>query len=206
LHCDNYVPELISTLRTLQLTWFDMILGSHGPRGGLHAGRRWWPGSVDAGVCETDLGARGDRAAAGFSPSRVLPCVIDVGTNNEALQQDKLYLGLRQVSASQPGGAWTGHAARQTWGITSRWWHAAARAPDVAVLCISVAGSAVSCIASRFSGFLSRGDWVDAPQLALFHRQSLKCGRCIICLSGACPGFLPIEENPPLGCDLDNKN
>ncbi|KAG2435604.1 hypothetical protein HYH02_011895 [Chlamydomonas schloesseri] len=34
-------------------------------------------------------------AAAGFSPSKVLPVVIDVGTNNEALRNDPHYVGLR---------------------------------------------------------------------------------------------------------------
>ena len=35
-------------------------------------------------------------AAAGFHPQRVLPVVVDVGTNNEALRNDPLYMGLRQ--------------------------------------------------------------------------------------------------------------
>nr|AIT70130.1 malic enzyme [Dictyopteris undulata] len=35
-------------------------------------------------------------AAAGFHPSKVLPCVIDVGTNNEKLRKDPNYLGLDQ--------------------------------------------------------------------------------------------------------------
>ncbi|CAM9795216.1 unnamed protein product [Pylaiella littoralis] len=35
-------------------------------------------------------------AAAGFHPARVLPCVIDVGTNNEKLRDDPSYLGLNQ--------------------------------------------------------------------------------------------------------------
>ena len=35
-------------------------------------------------------------AAAGFHPARVLPCVIDVGTNNEALRNDPMYMGLQQ--------------------------------------------------------------------------------------------------------------
>nr|AIT70139.1 malic enzyme [Scytosiphon dotyi] len=35
-------------------------------------------------------------AAAGFHPARVLPCVIDVGTNNKELREDKSYLGLNQ--------------------------------------------------------------------------------------------------------------
>ena len=32
----------------------------------------------------------------GFTPSRVLPCVIDVGTNNEELRNDPMYLGLKR--------------------------------------------------------------------------------------------------------------
>eukprot|EP00903_Cladosiphon_okamuranus_P012961 g12100.t1 len=35
-------------------------------------------------------------AAAGFHPARVLPCVIDVGTNNKQLREDQSYLGLNQ--------------------------------------------------------------------------------------------------------------
>jgi len=35
-------------------------------------------------------------AAAGFNPRRVLPVVIDVGTDNEALRNDPLYMGLKQ--------------------------------------------------------------------------------------------------------------
>ncbi|KAK9863752.1 hypothetical protein WJX84_011333 [Apatococcus fuscideae] len=35
-------------------------------------------------------------AAAGFHPTRVLPVVIDVGTDNEALRSDPLYMGLNQ--------------------------------------------------------------------------------------------------------------
>ncbi|KXZ49163.1 hypothetical protein GPECTOR_23g9 [Gonium pectorale] len=34
-------------------------------------------------------------AAGGFSPSHVLPAVVDVGTDNEALRSDPLYAGLR---------------------------------------------------------------------------------------------------------------
>ena len=35
-------------------------------------------------------------AAGGFHPKRVLPCVIDVGTNNQKLINDPRYLGLKQ--------------------------------------------------------------------------------------------------------------
>ena len=36
-------------------------------------------------------------AAGGFHPKRVLPCVLDVGTNNIKLKNDPRYLGDRSV-------------------------------------------------------------------------------------------------------------
>merc|ERR1719362_1895776 len=36
-------------------------------------------------------------AAGGFHPKRVLPVVLDVGTNNEALRHDPRYLGMREA-------------------------------------------------------------------------------------------------------------
>ena len=40
--------------------------------------------------------------AAGFHPARVMPAIIDVGTNNEALRNDPLYLGLKQPRIDGP--------------------------------------------------------------------------------------------------------
>jgi malic enzyme len=34
-------------------------------------------------------------AAAGFNPARVLPIVLDMGTDNERLLNDPLYMGLK---------------------------------------------------------------------------------------------------------------
>ncbi|CAG9462641.1 unnamed protein product [Pedinophyceae sp. YPF-701] len=41
-------------------------------------------------------------AAAGFHPHRVLPCVIDVGTDNESLLADPAYMGLHQRRLKGP--------------------------------------------------------------------------------------------------------
>ena len=41
-------------------------------------------------------------AAAGFHPRRILPCVIDVGTDNEQLRADPVYMGLNQPRIKGP--------------------------------------------------------------------------------------------------------
>eukprot|EP00775_Hariotina_reticulata_P003588 gene3588-3854_t len=41
-------------------------------------------------------------AAAGFHPSKVLPCVIDVGTNNVKLREEPLYMGLQMSRLTGP--------------------------------------------------------------------------------------------------------
>ena len=41
-------------------------------------------------------------AAGGFHPRRVLPCVLDIGTNNQRLLDDPRYLGLKQPRLDGP--------------------------------------------------------------------------------------------------------
>lgn len=41
-------------------------------------------------------------AAAGLDPARVLPVVLDAGTNRESLLQDPLYLGLHENASPAP--------------------------------------------------------------------------------------------------------
>ncbi|KAI8465581.1 MAG: NAD malic enzyme [Monoraphidium minutum] len=58
-------------------------------------------------------------AAAGFHPSKVLPCVIDVGTNNERLRADPHYVGLRQPRVK--GDAYYEIVDEFVRAVTSRW-------------------------------------------------------------------------------------
>jgi malate dehydrogenase (decarboxylating) len=70
-----------------------------------------------AGICvgKCDLYV----AAAGFDPARVLPVVLDVGTNNERLLKDPLYMGVRRRRLT--GSAYYELADELIGALTRRW-------------------------------------------------------------------------------------
>jgi len=96
-----------------------------------------WPREVDVVVVTDgsrvlglgDLGANGMgipvgkgclyTAAGGIDPLRLLPVVIDVGTDNAALREDPLYLGLRQPRLT--GRAYFAVVDEWVAAIRSRW-------------------------------------------------------------------------------------
>ncbi|EFN53662.1 hypothetical protein CHLNCDRAFT_136414 [Chlorella variabilis] len=125
LLCENFV-EMAPIIYTPTVGWACMNYHKlyRRPRGmyfsandrGEMASMVWnWPHeNVDAIVVTDgsrilglgDLGANGLGipvgkldlyvGAGGFNPGRVLPCVIDVGTNNELLRNEPWYMGLKQ--------------------------------------------------------------------------------------------------------------
>lgn len=70
-------------------------------------------------------------AAGGFHPSRVLPCVIDVGTNNEALRCDQWYMGLKQPRLA--GDAYYQLVDEFVQAVMGRWPHAVLQFEDFAL-------------------------------------------------------------------------
>ena len=58
-------------------------------------------------------------AAAGFHPARVLPVVLDVGTDNERLRTDPLYLGIRKPRLR--GDAYFEFVDEFVRAVTTRW-------------------------------------------------------------------------------------
>ena len=70
-------------------------------------------------------------AAAGFHPSKVLPVVLDVGTDNERLLYDPLYVGLRQPRLR--GDAYYALVDEFVRAVTSRWPRAVLQFEDFSV-------------------------------------------------------------------------
>ena len=70
-------------------------------------------------------------AAGGFHPSRVLPCVVDVGTNNEALRADPQYLGVKQPRLV--GDAYYALLDEFVQAVMLRWPHAVLQFEDFAM-------------------------------------------------------------------------
>ncbi|KIZ05113.1 hypothetical protein MNEG_2849 [Monoraphidium neglectum] len=70
-------------------------------------------------------------AAAGFHPDHVLPCVIDVGTNNQRLLNDPLYVGLKQRRIG--GTAYYELLDEFVKAVTSRWPEAVLQFEDFSI-------------------------------------------------------------------------
>lgn len=70
-------------------------------------------------------------AAAGFSPARVLPVVIDVGTNNPALLSDPLYMGLQRPRVT--GDEYYAILDEFVGAVMNRWPHAVLQFEDFSI-------------------------------------------------------------------------
>mmetsp|Transcript_4762 Transcript_4762/g.12025 ORF Transcript_4762/g.12025 Transcript_4762/m.12025 type:complete len:687 (-) Transcript_4762:44-2104(-) len=128
-----------------------------------------------------DLGAQGMGiavgkldlyvAGAGIDPSKVLPCVLDVGTNNEALLNDEYYFGLQQKRLT--GDAYYAVVDEFIQAVKNRWPNALVQFEDFAtehampilqrhrknVLCFNddIQGTAVVVLAGVYGAMAAMG-------------------------------------------------
>ena len=92
-------------------------------------------------------------AAAGFNPARVLPIVLDVGTNNERLRSSPLYLGLKHPRIEGDAYYEVGEARLLARVCRVCGWERALRAVAFVGLCASVEGRVTvlccTCVPAR---------------------------------------------------------
>ena len=128
-------------------------------------------------------------AAGGIAPHRVLPVVLDVGTNNQELLNDEFYLGLRQPRLS--GDEYFAVVDEFVQAVVSRW-------PDVLIQFEDFASDVAQAILSRYRGnklcfnddIQGTGATVVAGALASMRQlgkppTALKDHRIVVCGAGS---------------------